>query len=271
MATATATLTTFEPSGFVQLRRGILQHLADGRINTDEFAAYTVLIMKANHCTGLWRGSGRLLGMDLHWCERKARQVLASLTAKGYVEALGSRRGASHWIRISKYFGSPTPPAPPQKVRHPHAEVVQSSASGCRLPQEELLYKQTTSQKPRQTRAIGVNSIKELRDRAAIAARDYRIARGEQSDAHHGVTELDFEGITAAIFHLKAVAKGAPADISKLRDGAGRRSERDRDDVPCEPSRPNPLAEHELAIAGGSRGPTRGDAESPAAQEPGTT
>jgi hypothetical protein len=47
--------------GYVQLRRGILEHLQDGRMTSDEFAAFTVMLLKADHKTGVWRGAGKAL------------------------------------------------------------------------------------------------------------------------------------------------------------------------------------------------------------------
>lgn len=132
---ATALLSpVFEPAGFVQLRRGLLTHLITGRIDSDELAAFAVLLIKADHRTGCWKGSGRLLSLDLHWCERKARRILASLTKKGYLDAPRRKLawGSSHWIRIANFFPQP---------RHADAEVPQTPARRCRLPQEQLLNK----------------------------------------------------------------------------------------------------------------------------------
>ena len=92
--------------GYVQLRRGILEHLQDGRMTSDEFAAFTVVLLKADHKTGVWRGAGKALARLLGWCERKGRLVLASLAAKGYLSiALGSRLiQAAGLVSVVRYF-----------------------------------------------------------------------------------------------------------------------------------------------------------------------
>jgi hypothetical protein len=78
-------------AGYVQLRRGILEHLEDGRMTSDEFAAFTVVVLKADHKTGVWRGTGKALARLLQWCERKGRLVLVSLAAKGYLSIARAR------------------------------------------------------------------------------------------------------------------------------------------------------------------------------------
>jgi hypothetical protein len=92
-------------TGFVQLRRGILEHLTDGRITSDEFAAYTVLILNANRHTGNWRGSGATLARIVHWEARKACRVLASLAKKGYI-AIKRVSGSlqAYLFSVAKYF-----------------------------------------------------------------------------------------------------------------------------------------------------------------------
>ena len=92
-------------TGYVQLRRGILEHLTAGRITSDEFAAYAVLILNANRHTGTWRGSGAAIARIVHWEARKACRVLASLARKGYI-AIKRVPGSlqAYLFSVVKYF-----------------------------------------------------------------------------------------------------------------------------------------------------------------------
>lgn len=97
-------------NGYVKLRRGIAQHVADGKLPTDEFAAYLMMILEADHANGLWFGNGILLSKIMRWQPRKAQRVLASLKALGYVEYDASK-GFGGWqfhVKINKYFSSPS-------------------------------------------------------------------------------------------------------------------------------------------------------------------
>jgi hypothetical protein len=93
-------------NGFVKLRRGIAQHVKDGRLPTDEFAAYTILILEADHTTGEWFGNGTELARIMRWRERRGQRVLASLKALGYVEYNPQKGfgGFRFYVRINRYF-----------------------------------------------------------------------------------------------------------------------------------------------------------------------
>jgi hypothetical protein len=90
--------------GFVQLRRGIIEHLKDGRITSDEFCAYTSMILLADHKTGIWTGCSKVLAKILHWSRRQAQAVLKSLRDKKYISGECKRGVGLYRIKINKYF-----------------------------------------------------------------------------------------------------------------------------------------------------------------------
>jgi len=92
---------------FVKNRRGILQHLKEGRISKDAFAAYEFMLLSADAATGVWWGDSVELAAafgqrDLR--QEKAKDVLHGLEEKGYIKRFrqqGSR--AKYPILINKY------------------------------------------------------------------------------------------------------------------------------------------------------------------------
>jgi hypothetical protein len=96
-------------NGFVQLRRGLLEHVESGRMTSDEFAAFVYITAKADHRTGVWKGSGRELGAALGWCPRQGQNVLASLKSKTYVKVFRTRfaHGSSFSVAVPKYHTHP--------------------------------------------------------------------------------------------------------------------------------------------------------------------
>lgn len=108
-------------TGYIQLRRGILEHLADGRITSDEFAAYTVVLLAADRRSGSWKGSGAELAKRIGWQVRKAQRVLAELARKGYLalKRLGGRVFHGYLVSIPKYFPTLASPV----TRDPRAGV----------------------------------------------------------------------------------------------------------------------------------------------------
>jgi hypothetical protein len=90
-------------NGFVALRRGILDHLADGRINGTEFQVLVALILDAHAGTG----SGTINAPKLNalWLQDAsndtAKRVLASLEEKGYILRdipFKSKRAYRYWV-----------------------------------------------------------------------------------------------------------------------------------------------------------------------------
>ena len=92
-------------NGFVPIRRGILEHLRDGRITHGELAAYIVMILEADSKTGIWKGSARALAALYGWTQRGARHVLERLERKGYIRRFATPRShANYPVLIDKYL-----------------------------------------------------------------------------------------------------------------------------------------------------------------------
>ena len=94
-------------AGYVQLRRGILTHLAQGRLTWSQCMGFILLVAAADHRSGLWHGSARNLAAlagagDVS--ERQARRILDALEAKRYIRRFVSRGARGNYpILVSKY------------------------------------------------------------------------------------------------------------------------------------------------------------------------
>jgi hypothetical protein len=92
---------------FVQIRRGILQHVETRRLSAREFAAYTLIVLLADSSTGVWWGNSVALAAKFgsgDVSELAAQKTLRSLGEKGYIKSLrqpGSR--ASYPIIVNRY------------------------------------------------------------------------------------------------------------------------------------------------------------------------
>ena len=92
---------------FVKSRRGILQHLKEGRISEAEFAAFMFMLLSADAATGVWWGDSVELAAGFgqrDFRQHKAKDVLHLLEEKGYIKRFrqqGSR--AKYPILINKY------------------------------------------------------------------------------------------------------------------------------------------------------------------------
>ena len=145
--------------GYVQLRRGILEHLQVGRLTSDEFAAFTVILLKADYRTGVWPGTSKTLARLLGWCERKGRSVLGELGAKGYLCITRVRRHRSE-VTINRYFGQNS--AAPG-CRHSAdggtgmPSLSRIAAPRCRQEQEVILRKPPQEGAPQDPRHAGGN------------------------------------------------------------------------------------------------------------------
>jgi hypothetical protein len=88
--------------GFVQLRRGILEHIHDGRLTTIEFAVVSCLIMLADKETGRGEINAPLLRYYLPDLSSDAAQrALCSLHRKGYIyrhKPSSCKRAYSYWV-----------------------------------------------------------------------------------------------------------------------------------------------------------------------------
>lgn len=114
--------------GFIQLRRGILEHIESGRLSSDEFSAYAIIILKADHRTGVWSGSGRSMARSLHWSIRKSQTILLSLESKSYILINRPSQFSNAEITVSKYFPGVSSLA--QECIQSSAECIQNGVVG---------------------------------------------------------------------------------------------------------------------------------------------
>jgi hypothetical protein len=88
--------------GFVPLRRGILEHIHDGRLTTIEFAVISCLIMLADKETGRGEINAPLLRYYLPDLSSDAAQrALCSLHKKGYIyrhKPSSCKQAYSYWV-----------------------------------------------------------------------------------------------------------------------------------------------------------------------------
>lgn len=119
-------------SGFVKFRRGLLEHVTDGRLSVWEYATYTFVLALADHRTGCWHGDGRILSQIMKCSWRQSRLNLQSLIKKNYLIKLESPRRGSYTLYIDKYFlmASPCHQVSPHGMtvpprRHDHATLLQ--------------------------------------------------------------------------------------------------------------------------------------------------
>src|SRR6516164_1751502 len=72
-------------NGFLQLRRGLWEHVWDGRMSATETLAFIYICSEADTRTGIWKGSANSLSGELGLTERTARDVLERLEHGGYI------------------------------------------------------------------------------------------------------------------------------------------------------------------------------------------
>ncbi|SRR6266567_2336763 len=91
-------------SGYVKLRRGILEHYQDGKVSAYEFHIYVLLILEADYKTGIWHGSAEKLSIVYRIAPSTCRDVLSKLHQKGYIRRfnLPGKHG-NYPVLINKY------------------------------------------------------------------------------------------------------------------------------------------------------------------------
>ena len=96
--------------GYVQKRRGIIQHLRDGRMTLLEYGAYDLILLLANKATGIWVGSAKALAANCgasDVSDRQARHILESLESSSYVKRFAVARSHRNYpILINRFFVS---------------------------------------------------------------------------------------------------------------------------------------------------------------------
>jgi hypothetical protein len=72
-------------AGFFQLRRGIWEHVRDGRMTLQDVAVHQYIASQADTRTGIWNGSAGALSGELCISPRMARRFIERLTRGGYI------------------------------------------------------------------------------------------------------------------------------------------------------------------------------------------
>lgn len=72
-------------NGFLQLRRGLWEHVRDGRMTVTEALAFIYICCEADTRTGIWKGSAKSLSGELGIPERTARDVLEKMEHGAYI------------------------------------------------------------------------------------------------------------------------------------------------------------------------------------------
>jgi hypothetical protein len=72
-------------NGFLQLRRGLWEHIRDGRMSITEGLAFVFICSQADTRTGIWKGCAKSLSGELGIPGRTARDVLEKMERGDYI------------------------------------------------------------------------------------------------------------------------------------------------------------------------------------------
>ena len=72
-------------NGFAPIRRGLWEHIRDGRMSHLEALAFVYICSQADTRTGIWKGSAKSLAGELGLKERTARDVLEKMEHGDYI------------------------------------------------------------------------------------------------------------------------------------------------------------------------------------------
>jgi len=92
---------------YVPLRRGILQHIRDGRLSHSAALGYVIAILEADKETGLWWGSAKLLAGGYGFKESTARRVLEVLEDRHYIKRFPTPgQHGNYPVLVNKYVAT---------------------------------------------------------------------------------------------------------------------------------------------------------------------
>lgn len=168
--------------GFVKLRRGILDHVRDGRMSLDEFSVYVLIILKANHHNGSWNGCALALSKEAQKSERWCQRVMASLRKKGYIVGSPSVGRGQYSIKVVKYFHISTDSVKnkvslqtPYLSEGVHSDTLRPQKASVVTPLQEVIQEQ----RKEKSRPHNSRSFRPLRSesdqRRIVEARDTRL------------------------------------------------------------------------------------------------
>ena len=92
-------------NGFLQLRRGLWEHVRDGRMTITQALAFIYICCEADTRTGIWKGSAKSLSGELGIPERTARDVLEKMEHGDYIRRFAvPGRHACYPILVHKFL-----------------------------------------------------------------------------------------------------------------------------------------------------------------------
>lgn len=91
-------------NGFLQLRRGLWEHVRDARLSITGALAFIYICSQADTRTGIWKGCAKSLSGELGIPERTARDVLEKMEHGDYIRRFAvPGRHACYPILVHKY------------------------------------------------------------------------------------------------------------------------------------------------------------------------
>ncbi len=103
MTTATTPSATRRRRPFAAIRKGLVEHVRDGRFNATQLGMYVWLHLLADHTTGTVRTNAAVLANELRIHPVTVRRHLAALRRAGYIRYASTRRAQLYEIAIEKY------------------------------------------------------------------------------------------------------------------------------------------------------------------------
>jgi len=92
-------------NGFLPLRRGLWEHVRDGRMSATAALAFVYICSQADTRTGIWKGSAKSLSGELGIAERTARDVLEKMEHGDYIRRFARPgRHACYPILVHKFL-----------------------------------------------------------------------------------------------------------------------------------------------------------------------
>jgi hypothetical protein len=91
-------------NGFLQLRRGVFEHVRDGRMTMTEAFCYIYMLTQADTRTGIWNGSAGALSGELAMPQRTARNILEALDHRYIKRFTTPGRHSCYPIALHKFL-----------------------------------------------------------------------------------------------------------------------------------------------------------------------
>jgi hypothetical protein len=168
-------------NGFLQLRRGLFEHIRDGRMSHLAALCFIYITTQADTRTGIWNGSAGALAGELSISARTCRGVLDRLSARGYIKRFPiPGKHSCYPILVHKFLVTDG------KHRGLHLNAVASSKSDLRFLVSEHAVKQNGTQHVKEDGELhGEYDVKQ--DGTQYAKEDGRV------DGEHGASQKKTE------------------------------------------------------------------------------